>query len=162
MDNMYIKDHPYTDPTQIDDFNRVANSLGLKPLYLENQNTQGDTLEGVVLSKPEPTVDASFSIRDILKNTFGVLFDSVPHWGVSAQEVDMLSDAWGGAIDYWFPDMTEGLTPPANAYITTGIVFLPKLNKIMGAEHTAKTKPQKSSNATEKPEDTQTLGSLKQ
>ncbi len=153
---MVIKDHPYTDPTQIEDFNFVAEQLNLKKLYVAVEDgSEEDPLQGVVMDEPPPHVEPTFNIADILRNAFTGIFSSLPHWGVNAEEVDLLSEAWGGAIDYWFPDMTEGLTPATNAYITTGLIFLPKINNITGNKQQTQT-----TNAGD-PAKTQTFGDFK-
>ena len=126
-----ILDHPYSDPTQVAEFNAVAELIGCKTLHYEKAKTEdnGEPLEGVVIDNtdPPPKTEPSFDVRDIFNNVFTSVFSLMPHWAVTVKEVGMLSDAWGGAVDYWFPSINENLTPASNAYLTTGIVLLPRL-----------------------------------
>ncbi len=151
-----ILNHPYKEPTQIAEFNAVAELIGCKPLHYEKPETQenSEPIEGVVMdeSEPPPKTQPSFDIKDILNNVFTSVFSLMPQWGVTVREVDMLSEAWGGAVDYWFPSLNENLTPASNAYLTTAIVIMPRLLGKQEQQSQSKPKPT---------EQTQTFGDLK-
>ncbi len=106
--------HNLTDSTQILEFNKILAELKHDQL----DGLDGETVDAVI----EPvTAEASFDLKNVFSAALSSVFSVLPRWEVQATEIDALSDSYTQLVEYWFPDLTTNLSPPANAGVTTGL-----------------------------------------
>lgn len=63
-------------------------------------------------------------LQPVLFLGFGVL---APNWGVSAEEIDALTEAYAPVLNKYFPDSTNQFGPEIVALMTTSAIILPRL-----------------------------------
>lgn len=115
----------HTDPTQINDFNRIANDNGFDMIEITKEARELDTdnrFDEVEQAQQESqqTVPTDDLLVPILKSTFSV---ACPNWKVTDEQFNMLAQAYAPVIDKY--DLFKYIGVEVNALIMTVIIFQP-------------------------------------
>lgn len=88
-----------------------------------NENEVSSSGESVTNSEPQ------FSTGEQLQPVLGMAFKVLaPNWNVQAEEVEVLAQSYGECIDYYYPDIQEGLPPWLTPLIVTAAIIGPRVN----------------------------------
>lgn len=73
----------------------------------------------------EPGISTAKQLEPLLGMTFKML---APNWRVQPEEVEVLAESYGSCIDYYYPEIQEGLPPWLTPLIVTAAIVGPRLN----------------------------------
>lgn len=77
----------------------------------------------------EPERPAGISTADQLKPLLGMTFSILaPNWQVQSAEVDALADSYGECLDYYYPELKDGLPPWVTPLLVTAAIIGPRLS----------------------------------
>jgi hypothetical protein len=95
---------------------------------LEGLKLQAGEFEPVNEDEPEsagPVISTAKQLEPLIGLSFKVL---APNWNVQPEEVEVLAESYGDAIDFYFPEMNGGLPPWATPLIVTAAIIGPRVS----------------------------------
>jgi hypothetical protein len=95
---------------------------------LESLKLQADEFEPVNEEEVEnegPVISTAKQLEPLIGLSFKVL---APNWNVQPEEVEVLAESYGEAIDYYWPEMNGGLPPWATPLIVTAAIVGPRIS----------------------------------
>lgn len=115
----------HTDPSQINDFNRIASANGFERIEITKEARKLDTDNRFDEAEQEQqesqqTVPTDTLLTPILKTTFGV---ACPNWKITDEQFALLAQAYAPVVDKY--DLFKYISVEVNALIMTVIIFQP-------------------------------------
>lgn len=96
---------------------------------LEGVISEAAAVEAEAVTDEQPESESQIPTAKALEPLIGVSFKVLaPNWNVQPVEVEALAESYGEAIDYYYPDLNEGLPPWLTPLVVTAAIIGPRLN----------------------------------